>query len=295
MSVSVADGVSATLVQPRVYRGSVAPTLGSPGDLWTDTSAVPVIKICTDATPTWTVVSGGGGGTPGGADTQVQYNDAATFGGDSSFTFNKTTKTVSLAAGTITASAPSLDITQTWNNAGVLFNAINLDITETASTFNSTFLDLKNGGVSKFTVTSLGIVKNAFGYFCSDNIGLGAYGGWAVFIDANKVVLPNSARFSWSNTASGYGGTEDTALARNAAGIVEINNGTAGVLRDLTLRNFTASGTSNLGAVGSVTITGGSAGQFLQTNGSGVLSFATAGGGVSQGKIYAHARNWAMP
>lgn len=34
---------------------------------------------------------GGSGGTPGGADTQVQYNDANVFGGNAEFTINKTT------------------------------------------------------------------------------------------------------------------------------------------------------------------------------------------------------------
>jgi len=33
--------------------------------------------------------SGGGGGTPGGADTNVQYNDGGSFGGDSNFTWDK--------------------------------------------------------------------------------------------------------------------------------------------------------------------------------------------------------------
>jgi len=35
--------------------------------------------------------TGGGGGTPGGSDTQVQFNDAGVFGGDSGLVFNKTT------------------------------------------------------------------------------------------------------------------------------------------------------------------------------------------------------------
>ena len=38
------------------------------------------------------ILSGGGGsGTPGGAITQVQFNDGGTFGGNDKFTFNKTT------------------------------------------------------------------------------------------------------------------------------------------------------------------------------------------------------------
>lgn len=46
----------------------------------------------------------------------------------------------------------------------------------------------------------------------------------------------------------------DTALGRNAAGVVEINNGTAGTLRDLSLRNITSSGTLTLGGATDVLI-----------------------------------------
>lgn len=47
--------------------------------------------------------AGGGGGTPGGADTQVQFNDGGSFGGDAGFTYNKTTDSATLA-GLLTAS-----------------------------------------------------------------------------------------------------------------------------------------------------------------------------------------------
>ncbi len=40
-----------------------------------------------------------GGGTPGGSDTQVQFNDGGAFGGDSTFTYNKTTDTLFLDKG----------------------------------------------------------------------------------------------------------------------------------------------------------------------------------------------------
>jgi len=42
-----------------------------------------------------------------------------------------------------------------------------------------------------------------------------------------------------------------------------------------TLTALTVSGATNLGAVGNVTVTGGTGGQYLQTNGSGVLSWAS--------------------
>ena len=38
----------------------------------------------------------GGSGTPGGSDTQVQFNDGGAFGGDANFTFNKTTNTLTI-------------------------------------------------------------------------------------------------------------------------------------------------------------------------------------------------------
>ena len=51
-----------------------------------------------------------------------------------------------------------------------------------------------------------------------------------------------------------------------------------------TLTSLSVSGTSNLGAVGNVTITGGSSGQVLSTNGSGGLSFiSVSSSGVSNG------------
>ena len=53
-----------------------------------------------------------------------------------------------------------------------------------------------------------------------------------------------------------------------------------------TMSSLTVSGPVNLGAVGNVTITGGTAGQYLQTNGSGALTWATvAGGGGGSGDV----------
>ena len=48
-----------------------------------------------------TGISGGGGGTPGGANTQVQFNDAGSFGGNGQFVYNKVTNL--LTVGSISA------------------------------------------------------------------------------------------------------------------------------------------------------------------------------------------------
>lgn len=59
-------------------------------------------------------VAGGGGGTPGGSDTDIQFNDSGSFGGAAAFTWDKTTSTVTLtdltlfnAQSFVTLAAPS--------------------------------------------------------------------------------------------------------------------------------------------------------------------------------------------
>lgn len=57
------------------------------------------VLIVSDGTNYFTMrgIGGGGGGTPGGADTQVQFNDGGAFGGDAGLTYNKTTDALGLA------------------------------------------------------------------------------------------------------------------------------------------------------------------------------------------------------
>ena len=49
--------------------------------------------------------------------------------------------------------------------------------------------------------------------------------------------MGDTSRVSWSSNSEGQTAA-DTGFARNAAGIVEVNNGTAGTWRDLKLRNL---------------------------------------------------------
>lgn len=52
--------------------------------------------------------------------------------------------------GTVTASAPVLDISQTWNNAGVNFTAAKVNVTNTASGSASKLADFQTDGTSQF-------------------------------------------------------------------------------------------------------------------------------------------------
>lgn len=73
---------------------------------WNGSSAVPTKNALYDKIETL----GGGGGTPGGSDTQVQFNDGGVFGGDAGFVYNKTTDTLTLAAAGVLAWSTDLNV-----------------------------------------------------------------------------------------------------------------------------------------------------------------------------------------
>jgi hypothetical protein len=59
-------------------------------------------------------------------------------------------------AGTLTTSQPSLTINQTWNSGATAFNPLRMNITNTTSATTSTLMDLKVGGISKFSINKDG-------------------------------------------------------------------------------------------------------------------------------------------
>lgn len=70
------------------------------------------ITLTTNAsTDTLTIAASGGGGNPGGSDTQVQFNDSGSFGGDAGLVFNKTTNALTVAGNLLpVASAGSVGV-----------------------------------------------------------------------------------------------------------------------------------------------------------------------------------------
>jgi len=131
--------------------------------------------------------AGGGGGTPGGSDTQVQFNDGGTFGGDAGLTYNKTTDELTLAGDlnlddggsfstTVQAVTPTANRTisfpdatgtvalvagssgqVTYNDAGALAGG-NLSYDSTAGTFG---YGTGRGTVTQETNKSTGVTLNA--------------------------------------------------------------------------------------------------------------------------------------
>lgn len=197
--------------------------------------------------------------------------------------------TFTVTASTLTSVSYLNSTTTTYVSGGnitQIFTAIKSNIIDTASNANSLLMDLQVGGVSKFKVGKNGQVSlyqinngntpslvfpsNGWGLGDSDQ---GTY-GLSIFRPGLQLCNFNNTGF---NIANGYTigwcqfpNTQyaDTAFARNSAGVIEINNGTAGTFRDLTLRSLVpTAGTVTLDTPAinasatwnsSVTITGGS-------------------------------------
>ena len=106
---------------------------------------------------------GGGGGGIGGsgtAGTLAKFTAGTTLGnsiisesGAVASVAGGVTMTGQLTVnrGTLTASAPAIDITSTWNNAGVTFTGMQYNVTDTASASGSLLMDLQVGGTTRFS------------------------------------------------------------------------------------------------------------------------------------------------
>jgi hypothetical protein len=178
------------------------------------------------------------------------------------------TGTITSTIGTVTSDTPVLSATQTWNSAGVTFNGILLNITNTASAAASKFADFQVAGTSKASIGKAGTFRASDGTAADPSFGWPSVGNgmgfysrtaYAIGVSIDGVQMwefdatgTRTLRQTSSNTIgwtpnSNSQGAIDTAVSRNAAGVAEITNGSTGTFRDLKLRDLTASGQVTIG------------------------------------------------
>ena len=203
----------------------------------------------------WAPASGGGGnGSPGGANTQVQFNADGAFGGVAGFTYNTTTNTLAVT-GTV--------------------NATNLIVT------NAT---LTNVNASAVTATG-NVTAN---YFYGNGTGItGIVATLTAHVTAND--QPNITSVGVLDSLSAVGNIISTQYVSagnlQTAGNITGGNLTVGpalitgTLRSTGNVNFVNSPNISMGPASNVHITGGLNGYVLTTDGLGNLSWQTGGGG----------------
>lgn len=149
---------------------------------------------------------------------------------DCTFTASGNTTPVTITGGTVTASSPPLNITQTWNNAGINFTGIKLNATRTASAGTDLLIDLQLAGASKFKVDRTGVstsqstlITNAgmqLGIGSTINFGTAANGTHIGDNSTNgSLLLMNGAENSFGLLIFGGGTASFPALKRSTTGL----------------------------------------------------------------------------
>lgn len=151
---------------------------------------------------------------------------------------------ITIASGTLTASAPALNVTQTWNDAGVTFHADTANITNTASAAASTVIRRQVGGSDVFSVTRAGALTLASSGADSTAAGQISYNvatwsfangtnAFRVWSNSNSLILYSQLAKPFTIAAgNGFGlvtnqfGGAPVYLWNEAADILALRNGT---------------------------------------------------------------------
>ena len=208
----------------------------------------------------WAAGGGGGGGSPGGSNTQVQFNDAATFGGAAAFTYDKTTYTLGLGVASTS--------TGTFN----LYNSASAYKVSVKSGNNAADWSLTlptSGGSANYFLQTDGSGNTTWAAAAAGTINTGTIGQITYYSGTNAL----------SGTTTGTGVLTALGVNTGTAGAFVVNGGALGTPLTGTLTNCTglpvSSGISglgtsvatalavNVGTAGSVVVNGGALGTPL--------------------------------
>jgi hypothetical protein len=167
------------------------------------------------------------------ADLGLGAGSNATFGSIQNTPIGSTTPaagtftTLTANNGTLTASAPVLDLSQTWNNAAVTFTGLKIAITNTAAGISSNIIQV-DAGASGTTSTFFVRRDGAVTTLNSINVaGGGTMGGPALTMATTQFRGGSNCSFAWTGSANNaYGSGADLILLRDAANTLAQYNGT---------------------------------------------------------------------
>lgn len=255
-----------------------------------------------------------GSGTPGGTNTQVQFNDANSFSGSANFTFDKTTNTLSVtnivANGSGLTSLTGANVTGQVSYAATANSVAGANVTGAVS-YATTANSVAVGNVSGIgNIATLNLDGNASNILYGNGV-FAAPAATSTYGNSNVASLLASFGSNTITTTgnvqvgniigngqalTGLNGANVTGQVSNAtvAGTV-YTNAQPNITSVGTLTSLDVTGTSNLGNVGNVKITGGTASYVLSTDGTGNLSWVAQSGGGGGASISNGTSNLNIP
>jgi hypothetical protein len=221
-------------------------------------------------------VGGNGNGTPGGSNTQIQYNDNGSFAGSTNFIWNNALNQLSVSG--------NVTITNTLNVSNISSNLANANTL--AVTGNITAGNVNAGNLLTANFISGTLTTNS-----QQNINYLGNVGW---LNVNTSVPNSNGNITFNGSMSGIGVGSNINITGNlnAGNYVQANlligTLTTPAQPNITsignLSSLTVVGQSNLGNIANITILGGNANYVLSTDGAGNLSWvAQANGGGGNG------------
>jgi hypothetical protein len=230
---------------------------------------------------TWAAGGGGGGGSPGGSNTQVQFNDSGTFGGDTGFTYNKTTDAVTIGVqqtsqgSLVLANTAAGSYSTTINASNSASAAWTLTLPTTAGS-NGQVLTTNGSGVTSWTTVSGGSLTVGTSSISGGVSGRILYDNAGVLGELATIPVANGGTGLTSGTSGGvlyYSATGTLASSAALAASSLVIGGGAGVAPS-TITTGTGVTTAlgvNTGSAGAFVVNGGA----LGTPSSGTLTNAT--------------------
>lgn len=248
-------------------------------------------------TLTWTAGTGGGGGNgePGGSNTQVQFNNAGTFAGDPSFTFDylsnvltayqvNASNFVGNLVGTASNAITSLTVTNS-SQPNIISVGTLVNLTSSGPVVAQSFSG-DGGNLSNIPAANLnGPVPNAMQVTDNAQPNITSVGNLVSLTVIGTVTAGNL------NSANRLGGG-NLFVTGNASigGNVSITTGNVVANGNVAF----SGGNITLGIVSNVHIAGGFNGQVLSTDGLGNLSWVNQGGGNGGGNSLPGGANGAV-
>jgi hypothetical protein len=247
----------------------------------------------------------GGSGTPGGSDTQVQFNDGGAFGGDSGLVFNKTTNKLTTAGDvelndggsfttTVQTVTPTANRTISYPDATGTLALVGGSSTQVLYNASGALAGISTLTYDGTTLTTAGRFVNSFTSIASTPAkaftGTWFTGGSATTTKPHLLIEPSgTTSTAWSTSGTGFGVNAASGFAGNlldlqVAGVNQFSVSATAVARCTQIvLSSSAGGTGTAVSVGS-----GAYGLYLGSGREVAWSDAT---GTGTGNIFAGTRD----